>query len=91
MRRNLVFSVRARTLTLLPVLALAAALATPASASQLVNRDVRKIKLSVNTKGEALVSYRTVRGRAQHVLAWGALNARQPNRTEDLQEQLRRL
>ena len=81
MRRNLVFSVRARTLTLLPVLALAAALAAPASASQLVNRDVRKIKLSVNTKGEALVSYRTVRGRAQHVLAWGAINARQPNRT----------
>ena len=81
MRRNLVFSVRARTLTLLPVLALAAALAAPASASQLVNRDVRKIKLSVNTKGEALVSYRTVRGRTQHVLAWGAINARQPNPT----------
>jgi len=81
MRRYLVFFVRARTLTLLPVLALAAALAAPASASQLVNRDVRKIKLSVNTKGEALVSYRTVRGRAQHVLAWGAINARQPNRT----------
>ena len=81
MRRYLNFFVRARTLTLLPVLALAAALAAPASASQLVNRDVRKIKLSVNTKGEALVSYRTVRGRAQHVLAWGAINARQPNRT----------
>ncbi|TML48753.1 MAG: hypothetical protein E6G21_11575 [Actinobacteria bacterium] len=81
MRRSLVLFARARTLTLLPVLALAAALAAPASASQLVNRDVRKIKLSVNTKGEALVSYRTVRGRAQHVLAWGAINARQPNRT----------
>ena len=81
MRRSLVLFARARTLTLLPVLALAAALAAPASASQLVNRDVRNIKLSVNTKGEALVSYRTVRGRAQHVLAWGAINARQPNRT----------
>src|SRR6266581_1732899 len=81
MRHYLVLSVRARALTLLPVLGLAATLAAPASASQLVNRDVRNIQLSVNRKGEALVSYRTVRGRAQHVLAWGAINARQPNRT----------
>jgi len=71
--------VRTRALLLLPVLALAAALVAPASASQLVNRDVRGIQLAVNGKGEALVSYRTVRGKAQHVLVWGALNARQPN------------
>src|SRR3954449_2283114 len=74
-----VLSVRTRALLLLPVLALAAALVAPASASQLVNRDVRGIQLAVNGKGEALVSYRTVRGKAQHVLVWGAVNARQPN------------
>jgi len=74
--------VRTRVLVALPVLLLAATLAAPstASASQLINRDVRNIRLAVNSKGEALVSYRTVRGRAQHVLAWGALNARQPSR-----------
>src|SRR3954449_11817490 len=74
-----VLSVRTRALLLLPVLVLAAALVAPASASQLVNRDVRGIQLAVNAKGEALVSYRTVRGKAQHVLVWGAVNARQPN------------
>src|SRR5262249_45505190 len=73
--------VRTRALVLLPTLAFAALLAAPASASQLVNRDVRNIQLAVNNKGEALVSYRTVRGQKQHVLAWGAVNARQPNRT----------
>src|SRR5438093_8801738 len=73
--------VRIRALMVLPALAFAAALAAPASASQLVNRDVRNIQLAVNNKGEALVTYRTVRGRTQHVLAWGAVNARQPNRT----------
>src|SRR5947199_9159354 len=72
--------VRIRALMVLPALAFAAALAAPASASQLINRDVRNIRLAVNSKGEALVTYRTVRGRTQHVLAWGALNARQPNR-----------
>ena len=70
---------RIRVLVLLPVLALAASFAAPASASQLVNRGVTNIKLAVDSKGEALVSYRTVRGQAQHVLAWGAVNARQPN------------
>src|SRR5213596_4409567 len=73
--------VRIRALMVLPALAFAASLAAPASASQLVNRDVRNIQLAVNNKGEALVTYRTVRGRTQHVLAWGAVNARQPNRT----------
>ena len=72
---------RTRALVFLPVLAFVAWLAAPASASQLINRDVRNIQLAVNNKGEALVSYRTVRGKSQHVLAWGAINARQPNRT----------
>src|SRR5919201_2009298 len=76
-----VLSVRTRALVLLPVVVLAATAASSASASQLINRGVRNIQLAVDNKGEALVSYRTVRGRAQHVLAWGAMNARQPNRT----------
>jgi len=72
--------VRTRLLAFLAVLALVAALPAPSSASQLINRDVRNIKLEVNSKGEALITYRTVRGKTQHVLAWGAVNARQPNR-----------
>src|ERR687888_469683 len=79
--RTGVLFVRSRALVLLPVFLLAATLAASASASQLVNRGVRNIQLAVNNKGEALVSYRTARGRPQHVLAWGAINARQPNRT----------
>jgi hypothetical protein len=77
--RKGVLLVRTRALVVLSLLALTATFVTSASASQLVNRDVRGITLAVNGKGEALVSYRTVRGSAQHVLAWGAINARQPN------------
>jgi len=66
-------------LVVLFALAVAATVVAPASASQLVNRDVRNIQLAVNAKGEALITYRTVRGRLQRVLAWGAVNARQPN------------
>src|ERR671930_182654 len=76
-----VLSVRIRALVLLPVLVLAASLAASASGSQLINRGVTNIRLAVNNKGEALVSYRTARGQSQHVLAWGAMNARQPNRS----------
>jgi hypothetical protein len=74
-----VSSVRTRALSVLSVLAVAATFVASASASQLVNRDVRNVQLAVNSKGEALVTYRTVRGQLQHVLAWGAINARQPN------------
>jgi hypothetical protein len=85
MRLNLptkgVVIVRIKVPVLLFALALAATLVAPATASQLVNRDVRGIQLAVNNKGEALVTYRTVRGRAQRVLVWGAVNARQPNPT----------
>ena len=70
-----------RTLALVSVLAGAATFVPPALGSQLVNRDVRNIRLAVNSKGEALVTYRTVRGKVQHVLVWGAVNARQPNPT----------
>ena len=54
------------------------ALAGPAFGSQLIDRDARNVHLAVNTKGEALLTY-TARGGRQHVLAWGAVNARQPS------------
>jgi hypothetical protein len=64
------------------LLPLAAALAlvpaTGASASALIDRNARNVRFAVNGKGEALLSYRA-RGRVQHVVAWGAINARYPN------------
>jgi hypothetical protein len=59
---------------------LAAALASSASASQLVDRNAKGIKLEVNAKGEALLGY-TAHGKAKHVLAWGAVNAIAPTRS----------
>ena len=55
----------------------AAATASTASASQLVDRNATGIKLAVNAKGEALVTY-TAAGKLKHVLAWGAVNAIAP-------------
>src|SRR3989454_2366372 len=55
----------------------ALSLAGAARASQLIDRDATAVRLAVNSKGEALLTYRA-RGRFQHVLAWGAINARQP-------------
>src|SRR5262249_17027245 len=54
--------------------ALAVALAPVAGASQLIDRNASDVRLLVNAKGEALISYRS-HGREKHVLAWGALNA----------------
>jgi len=51
--------------------------AAPASASQLITRGAGRAHLAVNAKGEALITYRQD-GRTQHVLAWGAINARPP-------------
>jgi hypothetical protein len=53
----------------------ALALAGPAGASQLIARNASHIKLAVNKKGTAMVTY-SVRGRVTHLLAWGAVNAR---------------
>jgi hypothetical protein len=72
--------VRTQALACLFVLVLAAMLTGRASASQLITRAAHGLTLAVNNKGEALVSYRTMGGRAQHVIAWGAVNARRPNR-----------
>ena len=61
------------------VVAVLAALASNASASQLVDRNATAIKLEVNAKGEALLSYKA-HGEQKHVLAWGAENAIAPTR-----------
>lgn len=60
--------------------AAAFAAAPAARASQLIDRNATGIELAVNAKGEALLTYRA-RGRLQHVLAWGAINAIAPTRT----------
>jgi hypothetical protein len=60
--------------------AFAAALATgTAHASQLIDRNASAVKLAVNAKGEALLTYRTG-GRIHRVFAWGAVDARPPTR-----------
>jgi hypothetical protein len=53
----------------------ALALAGTAGASQLIARNASYIKLAVNKKGTAMVTY-SVRGKVTHLLAWGAVNAR---------------
>jgi hypothetical protein len=50
-----------------------------ASASQLIDRNASGLRLEVDGKGEALLSYRSG-GRLRHVLAWGAVNALPPRR-----------
>lgn len=45
-----------------------------ASASQLIDRDARNVRLAVDAKGQALLTY-SAHGSVRHVLAWGAVNA----------------
>jgi hypothetical protein len=68
-----------RTVALVTVLLAAAALPVAASASQMIDRNAKGVRLAVNAKGTALLTYRA-RGRVHHVLAWGAVNARVPTR-----------
>jgi hypothetical protein len=65
----------------LAVLVLAAIAAFPgtASASELIDRNAQNVRLAVNPKGQALLTYRA-RGRTWRVLAWGAVNAIPPTR-----------
>jgi hypothetical protein len=69
--------------TAFAVLATLAALATTstASGSQLIDRNATGVKLEVNAKGEAMMTY-TVGGQLKHVLAWGAVNAIPPNQEQ---------
>jgi hypothetical protein len=68
---------------LLALVVVAAAIAAPAAgASVIIDRSASNwtpvsVHLSVNDKGEAMVSY-TEDGQQRHVLAWGAVNAVEP-------------
>jgi hypothetical protein len=62
---------------LLLTAALLACLAPAAHASQLIDRNASGVKLAVNSKGEALLTY-TAEGKLKRVLAWGAVNAVAP-------------
>ena len=66
-----------RKVVLAAAVAAACVLAQTASASQLIDRNAHGIKLAVNAKGEALLTY-TAHGQLKHVLAWGAVNAIAP-------------
>ncbi|HST17771.1 MAG TPA: hypothetical protein VLK36_08895 [Gaiellaceae bacterium] len=56
---------------------IAALAAAPAHSSQLVDRNASNVKLAVNARGEALLTY-DADGATKHVLAWGAVNAVAP-------------
>jgi hypothetical protein len=62
------------------VAAVCAVLLLPASASasEIIDRNAQNVRLAVDAKGQALVTYE-VRGRVMHVRAWGAVDARQPS------------
>jgi hypothetical protein len=71
-----------RRLVVLPCAALlAAALASGAHASQLIDRNATDLTLQVNRSGMALLTYRS-QGQLHHTLAWGAINARAPVKGE---------
>ena len=61
------------------VVAVCALLLLPAaaSASEIIDRNAQHVRLAVDAKGQALVTYQ-VRGRVMHVRVWGAVDARQP-------------
>jgi len=62
---------------LIAAITLALSAAGVASGSEIIDRNAQSVRLSVDGGGRALVSYR-VHGRAMHVMAWGAIDARQP-------------
>jgi hypothetical protein len=58
----------------------AVAFTATAGASQLIDRNASHVKLEVNAKGEAMLTYRDG-AKLMHVLAWGAVNAIPPSRS----------
>ncbi len=66
-----------RTTALMLTLAAVCAFAGTANASQLIDRNAHDVRLAVDAKGEALITY-TAGGKLKHVLAWGAINAIAP-------------
>jgi len=69
-----------RGLTLLVLLLAAAFAATPALGSAIIGRNVTRPTLAIDRQGRAHVSYH-VGGRRTTLAAWGAINARKPNRS----------
>jgi hypothetical protein len=69
-----------RGLTFLVLLLAAAFAATPALGSAIIGRNVTRPTLAIDRQGRAHVSYH-VGGRRTTLAAWGAINARKPNRT----------
>lgn len=67
-----------RLLIALAALAVAGAVAPPAHASKLLDRNTRSQSIKVNRRGIALVTY-FAHGRTVHALLWGAVNAVPPN------------
>ena len=57
--------------------AVACMFAATANASQLIDRNAHDVRLAVDAKGEALITY-TAGGKVKHVLAWDAVNAIAP-------------
>jgi len=55
--------------------------AAPASGSQLFTRNATNVKLAVNARGKALITYK-INGKTRRALVWGAVNARAP--TQDV-------
>ncbi len=66
-----------RLLTLLAASAAVIVVATPARASQLIDRNATAVRIAVDSRGEALLTYDSA-GATKHVLAWGAINALPP-------------
>ena len=69
-----------RTLGVLAALVAASVVPAEAGASELIDRNAVGVKLAVNDKGQALLTYRA-RGKVWHVLAWGAQNAIAPTQS----------
>ena len=68
---------RRRTLLVVTAAVAAMAFAGAANAAQLIDRNASRVKLSINTKSEALLTYSKA-GKVKHVLVWGAINAAPP-------------
>jgi hypothetical protein len=75
-------TIEARTRRLVVVSIVAAlAIAPTASASELIGRNATNVRLQVDAAGHALVTFRS-EGQAKSVVAWGAVDAREPSRAQ---------
>jgi hypothetical protein len=70
-----------RSLIVIALVTAALAVVAPSAlASERVDVDATGVRLAVNTRGTAMVTYHA-RGRTFHLLVWGAVNARPPSQT----------